>query len=87
MSITIVLKILDNVLEAWNHHESNKYIDEMLEVKEELFEERRKPSYEFKTQYPNLKAKDFRNTARIDELVRRLLDLSEIALQATTARE
>lgn len=87
MNLTIALKILNNVLEAWNLHESNKYVDEMLEIKKELFEEKRKPSYEFKAQYPNHKAKDFRNTARIDELISRMLDISEIALQAASNRE
>lgn len=85
MSITAILEILGNTIDLLAARERSKYIDELLEIKDDLFKEQRKPSYEFRMQYPNLDPKDFRNTARIDELVRRMLDISKIAVQAQSS--
>ena len=60
-----------------NKPEAEGWAKEILALKEEKRVEEKKPSFEDRDIYPNLRAKDFRNDARVTDIDDSLFNLSE----------
>jgi len=73
------------LLRRLNKPELEKWVKEILKLKNEERIEQRKPSIEERGKYPELKDKDFRNNGRIDDINSRLYDLGQAIVAASRA--
>lgn len=70
--VTLVLGILEQGLKLWNSHESTKYLDKLLKLKKEWYEEYNKPL-------------DERSDNRLDDIEFELRILADSFIQAAQA--
>lgn len=82
MKLDIVLKMAGSLISYLDERERNKYSDEYYEIKVKYYEEIKKPSLEYREEYPDLRVRDFKSNAVLDDCERRLRILCE-ALTAT----
>tara|TARA_Y100001963_G_scaffold17759_1_gene21912 strand:- start:10458 stop:10715 length:258 start_codon:yes stop_codon:yes gene_type:complete len=73
------------LLSYLSERERNRFIKEYQSIKEEYYEEAKKPSIEERQRYPGLRYRDFRDNATIDDCAERLRILCE-AIAAATGR-
>lgn len=74
--------ILEHALKGWASREANKFIEELYELRNEYDNEIKKPSIEDREKYPELKDRDFRNNAYIDDLDNKLFNLGQAFITA-----
>lgn len=73
-----VLKILEAGLSIWKDKEAGKYLDEVIEIKKTIQEEKNKPAF-----IPGMKNGTFRNDAIVDHCERRLRIIADAFASAS----
>lgn len=72
--VSLVLGVLEQGLRLWNSHESTKYLDKLIKLKKDWYEEYNKPL-------------DQRSDNRLDDIEFELRILAESFVQAAGAKD
>lgn len=72
--VSLILGVLEQGLKLWNSHESTKYLDKLIKLKKDWYEEYNRPIEE-------------RSNVRLDDIEHELRILAESFIEAARAKD